>query len=111
MRKFAIFLLAISSFIALPACAESGWTVNVKIVKLVGTANGGLNVLMSPSLVSCVSQSGYGPNYASLYPTHPGKSQIAALLLAAYMSDKTIALYLTDKDCAIGEVALGGMWN
>lgn len=110
MRRILLILIALSSFASLQARAESGWTANVKIVKLVGTANGGLNVLMSPSLLNCVSQSGYGPTYASLYPTHPGRSQISALLMAAYMSDKTVALYLTDSTCTIGEVAMGGMW-
>lgn len=94
--------------LSLPARAEIGWTASVKVVKLVGTINGGLNVLISPSLTNCVSQSGYGPNFASLYPTHAGKNQIAALLMAAYLSDKPVALYLTDNNCTIGEVIVGG---
>jgi len=46
--------------------------------------------------------------YASLYPDHPGKDKITSILLAAYMADKTVAIYLSDSTCKIYEVELGG---
>jgi hypothetical protein len=33
-----------------------------------GSSNGGFNVRPSPDLTACGSQSGYGPNFASIYP-------------------------------------------
>ncbi|NOU49871.1 hypothetical protein HG263_04890 [Pseudoalteromonas sp. JBTF-M23] len=90
------------------AFAEQGWIKQAKITKIVGVVNGGINVRISPELTGCTSQSGYGPNYASLYPDHQGKSEILSILLAAYMADKTIAIYLSDDKCKIGEVELGG---
>jgi len=78
------------------------------VQQLVVTANGGVNVLLSPSLGNCVSQSGYGPYYASVYPSHPGINRIKADLLAAYLTGKTVRLYLGDSTCTVLEMILGG---
>ncbi|MES2318075.1 MAG: hypothetical protein V4631_11340 [Pseudomonadota bacterium] len=110
MKKVLVSLIALTSaaLITSSAVAESGWIVTAKVIRVVGTINGGINVRLSPELTSCVSQSGYGPNYASLYPSHAGKDKIASILLAAYLSEKPVAIYLTDSNCTIGEVELGG---
>jgi hypothetical protein len=70
-----------------------GWTANSTVKKLVVTANGGVNVLLSPTVNNCVSQSGYGPNYISFYPDHPGLNRIKADLLAAYLTGGVVAIY------------------
>lgn len=85
-----------------------GWTANSKVVKLIVTSDGGINVRLSPELIGCVSNSGYGPNFASIYPNHPGINRIKADLLAAYLADKVISLYLSDDKCTIVETNLGG---
>jgi hypothetical protein len=100
---------AILATASMPALADGpGWTANSTVTKLVVTADGGINVLLSPQLNGCVSQSGYGPNFASVYPTHPGINRIKADLLAAYLSGKTVALYLGDNSCKVLEMILGG---
>jgi len=94
---------------ALPAIASGpGWTANSTVSKLVVTANGGINVLLSPSLGGCVPQSGYGPGFASIYPDHPGINRIKADLLVAYQTGGVVALYLSDNTCKITETMLGG---
>jgi hypothetical protein len=65
-------------------------------------------VRLSPDLNNCVSQSGYGPNFASIYPGHPGINRIKADLLAAYLSRSPVLLYLSDSTCQVVETALGG---
>ncbi len=85
-----------------------GWTANATVAKLIVTNQGGINVRLSPDLSGCVSQSGYGPLYASIYPNHPGIDRMKADLLAAYLSGSPIALYLTDSGCTVGELMLGG---
>lgn len=85
-----------------------GWTNNSTVKKLVVTANGGVNVLLSPPLTNCVSQSGYGPAFASIYPTHPGINRMKADLLAAYLNGAGVALYLGDNSCTVQEMILGG---
>ena len=94
--------------ISYSANAEQGWINQAKIIRIVGVVNGGINVRITPSLSGCTSQSGYGAAYASLYPGHAGKQEILSILLAAYMADKTVAIYLSDDTCKIGEVELGG---
>lgn len=95
---------------AVPAMAQGpGWTVNSTVVKIIDTGAGGVNVRLSPDVTGCTSQSGYGPNYASLYPTHAGINRIKATLLTAYTTGATVAIYLGDNTCAISEVVLGGM--
>jgi hypothetical protein len=106
--SFQALLLSILAFYSVFSNAEQGWITTAKVIKIVATNNGGINVRISPELTGCTSQSGYGPNYASLYPDHLGKDKITSILLAAYMADKTVAIYLTDGTCKIGEVELGG---
>ena len=98
-------LLFCSSF---PVSAEQGWITTAKVTKLVVTSSGGINVRITPELTGCTSLSGYGPKYASVHPTHPGIDKIHSVLLAAYMSDKVVALYLGDDTCKVTEVELGG---
>lgn len=84
VRIAAVLILAISTA---PVVAQGpGWTANSTVAKLVVTANGGVNVRLSPELTSCVSQSGYGENYASISPNHLGINRMQADLLAAYLS-------------------------
>jgi hypothetical protein len=95
--------------LAAPASAEGpGWTVNATVKKLVVTYNGGVNVRLSPDLTNCASQSGYGPNFASVYATHPGINRIKADLIAAYVSGSAVSLYLGDSTCRVEEMVLGG---
>lgn len=110
MKKYVVrtLILSILSLYGVSSQAEQGWITTAKVVKIVATANGGINIRISPELTGCTSQSGYGPSYASLYPDHPGKDKITSILLAAYMADKTVAVYLSDSTCKIAEVELGG---
>jgi hypothetical protein len=90
------------------ASAEGpGWIVNVKVKQIVNTANGGVNVRVTPDLTNCVSQSGYGPNFASIYPSSPGISRIKADLLVAYVTGDVVSLYLSDSTCTVTETRLG----
>lgn len=94
---------------SLPALAQGpGWTANSTIVRIVDTSNGGVNIRLSPDVTGCTSQSGYGPNYASIYPDHPGIDRIKATLLTAYATGTTVSVYLSDGTCRIAEVLLGG---
>lgn len=88
--------------------ANPGWTVNSMVVKLVVTGTGGINVRLSPDLSGCVSQSGYGSVWASIYPNHQGLNRMKADLLAAYLAEKPVSLYLIDANCTVGEMVLGG---
>lgn len=95
-------------FLAMPAWAQGpGWTVPSTIVKLVDTADGGVNVRLSPDVVACVSNSGYGANFASVYPSHPGLKNIKATLLTAFTTNTPVMLYLNDANCTVIEVILG----
>lgn len=78
-------LLAVAAVLSgAPAHADGpGWTANSTVKKLVVTSSGGVNVQLQPDVQGCTSQSGYGPNYASIYPSHPGINRIKADLLAA----------------------------
>jgi len=94
---------------ALPVAAEGpGWSANSTVQKIVDTADGGINVLLSPMQTNCVSNSGYGPNYVSIYPNHPGINRIKAGLLAAYLTGGTVAVYFKDNQCTVLEVSFGG---
>jgi hypothetical protein len=105
-RQWVMFAV---TALSLPALAQGpGWTANSTVVKLVVTANGGVNARLSPELSDCVSQSGYGANYASIYPDHPGINRIKADLLAAYLTGTTVSLYLSDSTCRVSETLLGG---
>jgi len=104
-----LIVLAMLLVLAAPALAQGpGWTANSVVTKLVVTADGGINVRLSPELTNCVSNSGYGPVFASVYPTHPGINKIKADLLAAYLNGTVVALYFTDSSCTVGEMILGG---
>lgn len=95
-------------FSALPALAEGpGWIYNVTLVNIVDTAAGAINVRVTPDLTSCVSQSGYGPHFASVYPSHPAIDRIKATLLTAYLSGTPVSLYFSDNTCTVAEVILG----
>lgn len=83
-----------------------GWTGSSTVKSLVVTANGGINVRLSPELSACVSQSGYGANYASIYPDHPGLKSIHSNLLTAFMSGKKVKLYFGDSTCRALEMIL-----
>lgn len=88
--------------------AQKGWTSNSTIVTLAVTGDGGVNVRLSPELEGCVSNYGYGPTFASIYPSHPGINRMKADLLAAYLTGRTVALYLIDGTCRVDELILGG---
>jgi hypothetical protein len=88
--------------------AGPGWTANSTVTKLVVTADGGVNVRLSPDLSGCVSNSGYGSIYASIYPSHPGINRLKADLLTAYLTGGTVALHLLDATCRVNELILGG---
>ena len=100
----ALFLFAVPAFAQGP-----GWTATSTVTKMVDTANGGVNVRLSPELTGCVSQSGYGSAYASLYPTHPGIDRMKATLLTAFATGTPVSIYLDDSTCRITEVVLGGI--
>jgi|GEM_PF-4792128 len=111
MKKYSVISfisLAVLFFTSMNTYAAKGWVKQAKITRIVGVVNGGVNVRLMPELSGCTSQSGYGSRYASLYPDHQGKDEILSIMLAAYMSDKTIAIYLSDDTCKILEVELGG---
>lgn len=110
MNRLARTIVAAACVLAVstPAQAEGpGWIINATITKLVVTADGGINVRLSPDLTACVSNSGYGPGYASLYPSHPGINRIHALLVTAFVNRTQMSFYLSDSTCRIGEVMLG----
>jgi len=93
--------------LALPALAEGpGWTAVSTVIELVNTSNGGVNVRLSPDFTGCISQSGYGSHYASLYPNHPGLNRIKADLTLAFVTGAHVALYLGDNTCLITETRL-----
>ena len=108
----ARLLLTLAATLLLPLAAAHaagpGWTTNSTVTKLVITGDGGVNVLLTPALSGCTSNAGYGPAFASIYPNHPGINRMKADLLAAYLTGKTVALYLLDDTCRVGEMILGG---
>jgi hypothetical protein len=102
--RLATLLLAIASW---PALAQGpGWTAPSKVTSLVVTSSGGINVSLAPSLTGCVSQSGYGGSYASIYPNHPGIDRMKADLLTALATGATVALYLGDNQCRVDEMQI-----
>ena len=110
MKILSKILLA-SIFLCGPAASLAngpGWITTAKVSKIVVAGNGGINFRLTPDLGGCTSQSGYGPLYASVYPNHPGLDKIYSTLLAAYMADKVVAVYLSDSTCRVAEVELGG---
>jgi len=108
MKKVYLSIL----FILLsPLSSASGWTEAVEVKRIVVVGTGGINVSVFPELTGCVSQSGYGANYASIYPEHKGLNSIHSNLLAAYMSGKKVSLYLANDSCKVTEMVLGGTYN
>jgi hypothetical protein len=111
--KKNVVLLAIAALSGLLGSAHRafaegpGWIFNVTVTALVNTANGGFNVRVSPGLSGCVSQSGYGAGYASVYASHPGISRIKADLLVAFVTGAPVSLYFSDSSCTVSEMVLG----
>lgn len=106
LRRSAAVLtvLAISST---PSVAQGpGWTAVSTVKEVVVTVNGGINVRLDPLLVDCVSQSGYGPAFASIYPDHPGINRMKADLLAALLAGNKVMLYLWDNTCRAVEMRI-----
>lgn len=83
-----------------------GWLAWSKVDQLVVTSSGGVNISLEQQLTNCVSQAGYGPAYASIYPDHPGIDRMYSALLAAAMSGKRIRLYLENSECKVVEFRL-----
>ncbi len=109
MKMRVVLIILLCSIFSVASYADGpGWTANVIITKLVATQNGGVNVRVSPDLTNCVSQSGYGPNFASVYPTHPGISRIQAMLMQAYAQGTKVSLWFSDNNCTVGEIIVGG---
>ena len=65
------------------------------------------NIQLEPQLSGCASLSGYGSKYASVHPDHPGLDKIYSGLLAAYLSQTPVKVYLSDETCKVGEVLFG----
>jgi len=108
LRAACAVVLALASWAPAAWADGPGWTANSTVKKLVITADGGVNVLLEPKLNNCVSNSGYGPNFASVYPNHPGINKIKADLTIAYLNGTPVALYLSDNTCRVVELILGG---
>ncbi len=106
MKKIITLALILATSFA--QAANQGWTTYSKVVEVVVTVNGGINVRLFPELSGCTSQSGYGARYASIYPDHPGIDKIQSTLLSAYMADKEVRLYFINTECKVYEVRLGG---
>ena len=109
LARYLSGILGASIFaLGTPALADGpGWTANSIVKKLVVTSDGGVNVLLSPQPTACVSNSGYGAGFASVYPTHPGINRIKADLLTAYATGGMVALYYSDNTCRVQEMILG----
>lgn len=108
--KITVIVALMGAVVLLPIANAQGpgWTANGTIVKLVNTTNGGINIRLSPDVTGCTSQSGYGPNYVSIYPDHPGINRIKADLLYAFATGTPISIYLADPTCKGTELVLGG---
>jgi hypothetical protein len=104
MNRLGIILMAWT----IPVLAQGpGWTAPSTVVALVVTTAGAINVRLSPELTGCVSQSGYGSNFASILPTHPGLKEMKADLLSALHAGTNVRLWLSDANCTIGEMSIG----
>jgi hypothetical protein len=111
MKKSVLKMLAIGFLVMGSSSAiagQTGWVVSAKVKTIVATGNGGIDFRLVPELSGCVSQSGYGALYASVYPDNPALKNIQSILLAAYMADKPVAVWFSDTNCTVGEVELGG---
>jgi hypothetical protein len=103
MYHWVVAALLLSSMF--PAYAQ--WTQEVKVRSVVVVSTGGINVSVEPQLTGCVSQSGYGASYASIYPNHPGRKAMHANLLYALHTGTPVRLYLTEGRCTVTEMILG----
>ena len=90
--------------------AHAQWTAPVKVKTVVVVGSGGVNVKVDPPLSGCQSQAGYGSNYASIYPNHPGLKSMHANLLLALATGATVQLWFSDSKCTIGEMTVGEPW-
>jgi hypothetical protein len=106
-RLLAMMTLGLVAFSSAVYAEGPGWIYNVTVIALVNTSNGGVNVRVSPDLTVCVSQSGYGPKYASISPTHPSINRIKADLLTALITGTPVSLYLGDSNCTVAETVIG----
>ena len=107
MSKRIWLAAATAAAMAMPAFAQGpGWTEVSTVIQLVDTANGGVNVALSPGLTGCTSQSGYGGAFASIYPDHPGLNRIKADLTVAFTTGAHVSLYLSDDTCKVVEMRL-----
>lgn len=111
MKTKSVVASAVLGALSLLCCTASnaqgpGWTSMSTVVELVVTVTGGINVRLSPDLTNCVSASGYGAIYASIYPDHPGLKEMKADLLVAYLTGAKVALWLKDANCTVGEMRL-----
>lgn len=98
-------VLTVLLAMAHPTVAQGpGWTEVGKVIRIVNTANGSFNIRMSPELTGCASQSGYGPTYASVLPSHPGLNRIKADVLVAFTTGADVRLYLGDSNCTVAEI-------
>jgi hypothetical protein len=108
IKMFLIAAVLVGLLQGVASAQGPGWTNNSIVTKLVVTSDGGINIRLTPELQNCVSNSGYGPVFASVYPDHPGINRMKADLLAAYLNEKPVALYLSDSSCKVVELILGG---
>ncbi|MEO8016531.1 MAG: hypothetical protein ABI769_01850 [Pseudomonadota bacterium] len=105
--KLVATVCAVAVGWALPAFAQGpGWTATSTVAELIVTSAGGVNVRLVPELTGCVSQSGYGAAYASIYPNHVGINRMKADLLVAFTTGAHVALYLGDNECQVSELRL-----
>jgi hypothetical protein len=100
-------LMAFFLAVGRPAFAHGpGWTEPAKITSYVVVHDGGVNVALGNTLSNCVSNSGYGGTYASLYPSHRGFKSVHAALLSAFLTGKSVRIYMSDNTCRIEEVRI-----
>lgn len=105
MKKY-IFLPILLLGSSISMAEGPGWTDYSKVVEIVVTVTGGINVKLSPGLTGCTSQSGYGATYASVYVDHPGLKSIHSNLLTAMASNKDVRLWFGDSQCKVGEMRI-----
>lgn len=112
MRTFFLKTLGVTLLFSCGTSAvagQVGWVTNAKVRSIVATANGGINFRLIPDLSGCVSQSGYGSLYASVYPGNPALKNIQSILLTAYIANKPVAVYISDTSCTVQEVVLSDL--
>ncbi|HEY8941037.1 MAG TPA: hypothetical protein VIM59_12635 [Cellvibrio sp.] len=110
-KRMAIIALLVCGICNLTYAQGPGWSSVTKIKRIIVVSNGGVNVSLQSDLQGCTPLSGYGARYASLYPDHPGADRIYSLLIAAYLSQQDVQIYLSDNTCRIGEVVIGGNFS